>query len=176
MPSAKASDAAPLVVAVTDGDLHVGKDQWRSAASRAAFRAAPGDLEVSDDALAAITDAGRFVVIGPEGVVRATDAATVGPFSLTRNDAGDAVAVHLGQLDRWVRPARAPRALGTIGPGDCLEVAWNSRSPSKRLSGRGPMLYSDHVWRIWVPTQPLVAGAVSPPAPTRVVDLRVILH
>lgn len=163
------------VVAATTGDLHVGKEEWRSAPSRARLRAAPDDLEVTADALAAIDDGGRLVVIGPEGVVRATDVATAGPFSLTRADAG-LVTVRIGELEPWVRPARAPQAMGVIGPGDCLEVAWNSRSPSKRISGSGPMLFSDHVWRLWVPTVPLVTGPASPPDPTRVVDLRVILY
>lgn len=160
------------VVLVTSGELVTGKETWRDAESRAGFRAVPEPLDVGTDVAAAVDDGVRFVVAGPEGVVLGTERVQVAPISLDHD--GDEVRVSVAP-PFWVRPRRGTTVAGSVGPGECVEVAWNSKGPAKRLFGDGPTVYVDVVWRIWWPLD-VPTGVVDAPDPTRAVDLRVILH
>lgn len=163
--------ASRPVVALGTARRVVDKHEWRSAPSRAGFRADPGPLQVTSDDLDQIEPRGSgFYLLSVEGVRWTQQRLRVDPFVIEMDRDDEPALMFTGRSLRG-RPVRAPRPLGTIIPGSYVEVAVNLRWQSERSQTK----YIDHVWRFQRPTS-LSAGELRWSTPDRVIDMRAVLH
>lgn len=168
-----ATRAAQPVAAMAEGKTVVDKTEWRSASSRARFQAEPTSIQVSADDLDRIDEGsgrGGFFLLSARGTRWTQARLRLDPFVIEMDEHGELALRFTGRA-LWGRPVRAPRPLGTVEPGECIEVAVNLRWQSERSQTK----YIDHVWRFQRLTS-LTVGEVHWPTPERVIDMRTVLN